>query len=1091
MSDPAASTVTIEELLAQGRWLRRLAVSLVHDEEAAEELAQAGLVQALTHPPRHGGNLRAWFAVVLRNLARHQGATARREREERTTAAELREQAQESGEQIVMRIETQQLVGEALLQLDPRHRDVLVLRYYDELSYREIAERLDLPQATVRSRTERGLQELRKQLDLLGGEHAVDWRLGVTAWVGAAARPRGGAASVSGGASGAWTGVAVVATLCALGAALAVWKPWRGDPAVDPALAPPNAHARAATSRAVAGGSGDESSRAVVAHDDLETANDSAPIELELTGRVLRADTGEPVSGADVRWSTGGLSGRYAWGTAVTDAEGYYTLRGAPTPGPASTADTPSFESVEFVLRVEVDAGLAPFEDMMSALDYRSPSEADGLALRGTLPTVRLAPAADVEVRLSGDWGERGGLWLFDQDHGHRGDHRMRQVGAWFGGDEISMWEAFGARVDDTSPLLLVASDGARLAAVELDLRLVDDGPSVLELVAPPVAPVEVVVRDTQGRPVVGERVRATALFPPLRDPGCVDYCSHRLHDRPTGLQGLLNVETDADGVARFTGLPIGGADARAGDSAGAHAFGTYAFCVGSLSGEAKTHRASPPIAPGPDGARVELTYDPEARVALEVTVVDERGAPVPGVDVVVEDRRYSAPDRPGQGARTVTERVTDTAGVARFDDVDRAGQGLELVTVRGERVARATVSFPVRVPEHGMRRVTLELPRAVTLQVRLVDANGAPLGAVARGLRVQAVPFGPDADQPLLGKVLELKNAGGGLHEMEGVPAGRVLLTPKNFDALGVHPFAPRIVEAGRDEVEIRVERFDPRMTQLSVALEPAREGGAVALRRAVAVLPASARGAATVVHGAIDRESATARWDLPPGRWWILLRADGGRAVWREVVLDGAAPTIALSETLGVSGSLSGSLGEGATTAELADAVVVVRGVGPGRVELGLDAERELGALERRVEIGTAGSFRLDDLPPGDYEVRLLGGAAVARSVVTVRAGEETRAMLEPHSARRLSLIGETDRHRGRGLRLLLVLRDADGSAYAWPIDVTETGATALLPPGAVDYEVAWWSPPGALLIAASPFGEASTGSLGRGETRAPLPR
>ena len=211
----------------------------------------------------------------------------------------------------------------------------------------------------------------------------------------------------------------------------------------------------------------------------------------------------------------------------------------------------------------------------------------------------------------------------------------------------------------------------------------------------------------------------------------------------------------------------------------------------------------------------------------------------------------------------------------------------------------------------------------------------------------------------------------------------------------------------------------------------------------------------------------------------------------MWREVVLDGAAQTIALSETLGVSGSLSGSLGEGATAAELAGAVVVVRGVGPGRVELGLDAERELGALERRVEIGTAGSFRLDDLPPGDYEVRLLGGAAVARSVVTVRAGEETRATLEPHSARRLSLIGETGRHLQRGLRLLLILRDADGAAYEWPIEVSEEGATALLPPDAVDYVVSWWSPPGVLLSAATPFGEPSTGSLGRGETRAPLPR
>jgi RNA polymerase sigma factor (sigma-70 family) len=53
---------------------------------------------------------------------------------------------------------------DVLQRLDPDRRTVLVLRYYERLRHREIAVLLGCPVATVRSRTRRALNDLKKEL---------------------------------------------------------------------------------------------------------------------------------------------------------------------------------------------------------------------------------------------------------------------------------------------------------------------------------------------------------------------------------------------------------------------------------------------------------------------------------------------------------------------------------------------------------------------------------------------------------------------------------------------------------------------------------------------------------------------------------------------------------------------------------------------------------------------------------------------------------------------------------------------------------------------------------------------------------------
>ncbi|MBI4092673.1 MAG: RNA polymerase sigma factor [Candidatus Kerfeldbacteria bacterium] len=56
------------------------------------------------------------------------------------------------------------VLGEHFNELDPRYREPLILRYYEHLSYRDIAEVLRIPIGTVSIRIKRGLEKLRERL---------------------------------------------------------------------------------------------------------------------------------------------------------------------------------------------------------------------------------------------------------------------------------------------------------------------------------------------------------------------------------------------------------------------------------------------------------------------------------------------------------------------------------------------------------------------------------------------------------------------------------------------------------------------------------------------------------------------------------------------------------------------------------------------------------------------------------------------------------------------------------------------------------------------------------------------------------------
>jgi RNA polymerase sigma factor (sigma-70 family) len=181
---------SIEHLLQETSWIRRLSRSLVADASQADDLAQETWVRALEHPPRVGESLRAWIATVMRNLVRE-----RRRSEGRRTAREersARAEAMTSSAELVERLATQRSVVGAVMELDEPYRTAILLRYFEECTPTRIARELGVPLPTVKSRLARGLERLRERLDR---EHGGDGRTWCLALLPLAGRPFGAASA--------------------------------------------------------------------------------------------------------------------------------------------------------------------------------------------------------------------------------------------------------------------------------------------------------------------------------------------------------------------------------------------------------------------------------------------------------------------------------------------------------------------------------------------------------------------------------------------------------------------------------------------------------------------------------------------------------------------------------------------------------------------------------------------------------------------------------------------------------------------------------------------------------------------------------
>jgi RNA polymerase sigma-70 factor (ECF subfamily) len=163
-------THAYEELVYRHQGIAfRMAYVIAGNRADAEEAAQDGFVKAWRALGRFraGAPFRPWLLQIVANEARNRRRSAGRRAHLALRAATEQPSgdAAPSPEASVLSGEARDTLLAAVNELPADQRTVIALRFFVGLSEHEVAQALNVPEGTVKSRSARALERLRKSYD--------------------------------------------------------------------------------------------------------------------------------------------------------------------------------------------------------------------------------------------------------------------------------------------------------------------------------------------------------------------------------------------------------------------------------------------------------------------------------------------------------------------------------------------------------------------------------------------------------------------------------------------------------------------------------------------------------------------------------------------------------------------------------------------------------------------------------------------------------------------------------------------------------------------------------------------------------------
>ncbi len=689
----------IERLLEERRWLVALARSLVAGD-AAEDLAQEAWLAARASRHPASGRSRAWLSGILRNLARMHWRRERRlrERERRHGAGRgAGPSPVPPPDELLSRVEQQQLVLEAVAALEEPYREAVLVRYFQDLTPVEMAAQLGLPIATVKTRLRRALALLREALDRHHGGDRRRWQLAFLPWAfpnGPAAPGGEGSTDLAGAAGGETAGGGIMTlsakSACAVAALIVVGA------GIGQFLVLGTRDRRATDGRSVAYDAGRSGDGARTAPTETEPAGGNATKMLlqTLGGRLCHHITGAGIEGGTVAV----LLENGAVGEATSDASGAFEVA-LSTPFRTSLAARASQLElraraagfVPVVRQVSFDAARVALGDvaLMPGLEVHgivvdpsgSPVSAGEVVATAALERQPIHPPG--RERTAGFTLSGPGDALPRAEVGADGRFALALVGDWTGIFAIAPGFAPGA----SAPFLLE-----------------DAGDGEIRITLSPGATLEGDVVDPEGRPAGGATIAVTLAAHGI--PGAEVYAE---------LPIVRTTQSDLEGRFRFADMPpcyrdlsamLGSAAGRYGSPGGLHSAATRVTLVLEVATSADRTRDAA------GGIDAESSGSAQAMHALEVVVEGAGAGPVAGAEVAAS----AAQPLLGYSSRTV---ATDSAGRATLE-VPAGIPCRVTVSADGYRTFSETIE--------PRDRIEIALEPLVAVRGRVLDGSGRPV---------------------------------------------------------------------------------------------------------------------------------------------------------------------------------------------------------------------------------------------------------------------------------------------------------------------------------------------------------------------------
>ena len=137
-------------------------------EDVATEVMNTVWKKSHTYHPKKG-SLVTWICTTARNRAIDRVRSVQRraalhDRLEVRLEGDKKE-ARSSGREELYRSDARRILNQAVVELTPAQREVIELAYFEGLTQRQIAEKIESPLGTVKARIRRGVERLRGMME--------------------------------------------------------------------------------------------------------------------------------------------------------------------------------------------------------------------------------------------------------------------------------------------------------------------------------------------------------------------------------------------------------------------------------------------------------------------------------------------------------------------------------------------------------------------------------------------------------------------------------------------------------------------------------------------------------------------------------------------------------------------------------------------------------------------------------------------------------------------------------------------------------------------------------------------------------------